>query len=329
MSFLDLKKNKKANFEKTLKEAENVSKPAFSNEKDPNEWYPGVDKVGNALHIIRFLPAVSDDDLPFVKLFRHEFQDDFTKKWYIENCRSTICGDYADDPVMVFNSKIFSAYPGDENKKHPMRQQASNQGRKTSYKSNIYIIKDGVNPENNGTVKKFNYGKWAWDKIDGALFPKFEGKERLDPFDLFDGVNFVIEITSEKKDGKLQRSYSGSHFESNVGPLFKVEKKMEEVYNSISEWSLKSYLDPKNFKSFDDLKKRLDLVVGYDTSEWTKDSKASSSYGPADFAKDTAKSVSTSKPEPKLKEVKEPEVVVDEDDGEDFFASLNNNSKPF
>lgn len=288
MSFENLKKNRASMFEKALKDTQKLEKTgAF--DKDPDDWYPGTDKAGNGKAIIRFLPPVSDDvdEVSMVSWWSHEFKDPSTSKWYIENCLYT--NNNSPDPVMEYNSKLWNAVPSGlddvEVKKHPNRQAALRQMRKSNYRANIYIVKDFVNPENNGTVKKFKFGKWCYEKIALAMKPKFLGENEtpLDPFDLWEGTNFEINIVSSKKDGKLQRGYDTSVFSSNRGPLTS-DKEMKKIYDQISgenalRWSLKAYVAPEKFKSYPDLLKRLNSTVGFNTQDWDGNLKTQGKVG--------------------------------------------------
>jgi hypothetical protein len=314
MSFKDLKKNRADSFKKLIDETEALNENDYA--PDPDSWYPGVDKVGNGTATIRFLPAINDEDKDFIRWWTHNFQDPNTKKWYIENCLFSINKNA--DPVMAFNKKLWDSVEDSESAKlHPNRIQATRQARKINYRSNIFVVDDGVNPENNGKVKKFKYGKWCFDKIEGLMFPKFAGKKAVNPFDLWEGSNFVVEIFSEVKGGKKQRNYTGSHFETTVGPLAD-EKKMEEIFNSIQGWSLKAYLDPKNFKSYDELKKHLDEVVGYDTDKWTASGSRQVVNAPVEAKKQAAVAPKTQKELPSAQE----QAVEEGDNSEDFFNNL-------
>lgn len=315
MSFEDLKKNRQESFKKLEKDVTKLEKKTF--ESDPNEWYPSVDKNGNGFAVGRFLPRITPNDLDFARWWSHEFQDKTTSKWYIENCLFTL--DEGADPVMEFNKKLWNSVPGANDDKvakaHPNRQQATHQSRKIHYVANFYVIEDSVHPENNGRVVKFKFGKWAMDKIEAVMFPKFGGKKKINPFDLWDGANFRIEIISERKDGRMQRSYNTSSFDP-PGPLAPDEE-LEKIYEQYKTWSIKSYLEPKNFKPYADLKKRLDDVVGFDTALWNGKNLTSSQA-----ASEPARSFATA--EPKSSASIQKESVSDQTD--EFFSSLKKNT---
>ncbi len=326
MSFKDLKKNRNDSFAKILQNTEELENKGFS--ADPDDWYPAIDKAGNGSAKIRFLPPVSDDDIAFVRWFTHEFKDPNTNKWYIENCRTTLQPKDMNkgniDPVADFNKKLWDAVPSslsdDEAKKHPFRIQATRQMRKQNYRSNIYVISDGVNPENNGKVKKFKFGKWAFDAIKGLMFPSEleikEGAKTINPFDIFDAPIFNIKIFSETKDGKKQRSYSRSFFDKETGPLG-TDKEMEAIYDSIAKWSLKAYVAPDKFKPYDELKKRLDEVVGFDTALWTPSNRNKTVDRPIE-----AKKQSEAVKETAIMEDDSVPFQEDSKDDENFFANL-------
>jgi hypothetical protein len=315
LSFASLKQNRAKYTEILQNKITEENKTGY--EADPLDWYPAIDKAGNGLHMIRFLPQISDDDIPYVRWWSHNFQDLKTKKYYIENCLYSL--DKSADPVMEFNRKLWDSVEDSPSAKfHRNRIQATRQARKLNYRANIYVIEDSVNPENNGKVKKFKFGKWAFDKIEGVIKPKFTNKKPIDPFDLWTGANFRIEIFSETKDGKKQRNYSGCAFETPE-PLGD-EDFMESVFNQIAgnpEWSIKKYLNKDQFKSYEELKKRLDDVVGFDTGAWTpevSDNGGSVNVSAGSFTSKNTLKVSETKPS---EESKNPI-----DQSNDFFANL-------
>ncbi|MHB8483885.1 MAG: hypothetical protein ACYDBV_14330, partial [Nitrospiria bacterium] len=233
------------------------------------------------------------------------------------------------DPVLDFNTKLWNAVPNhlsdEEKKNHPYRKQASAQGRKNNYRANFYIIDDTVNSDNSGKAVKFKFGKWCFDLLENAQYPSElqlkRGIKGFDPYNIFNAPNFEIEIftdQSKKVDGKAQRNYSKSHFVSTFGPLAS-EKEMEDIYNSISGWSLRDYLAPDKFKTYEELKRRLDETVGFDTALWKPNTKNTTYSIPSEKAKES----------PAIQN-KEPEV---EDtvasDSQDFFANLVEDKIPF
>lgn len=246
-SFANLKRSSSSSLEKLTKAVESLNSSTNYNEGEENYWKPELDKSGNGFAIIRFLPAPpqdGDDGLPFVKYYDHGFQG--RGGWYIEKSLTSIG---QKDPLGEYNSELWSS--GIEANK----EQARKQKRRLHYVSNIYIVKDSKNPENDGTVKLFRYGKKIMEKITQAMNPQFEDETPIDPFDFWGGANFKLKI--RKVDG--YQNYDLSEFDT-PGPLFEDDDKMEEVWKK--EHSLTEILDPKNFKSYSDLKSRLDRVLG-------------------------------------------------------------------
>lgn len=141
MSFQNLKKQSKLGSltEKLVKEVEKMN--SSNSSSDDRVWSLSVDKAGNGYAIIRFLPAPEGEDLPFVKLYSHGFQG--PGGWYIENSRTTI-GEK--DPVSEYNTQLWN------NGTDTGKEQARKQKRKLTYISNIYVVKDPANPENEGKV---------------------------------------------------------------------------------------------------------------------------------------------------------------------------------
>ena len=132
---------------------------------------------------------------------------------------------------------------------------ARRQKRKLQYFSNIYVVEDPKHPENEGKVFLFRYGKKIFDKIMETMQPAFEDETPINPFDFWEGTNFKLKI--RKVDGFW--NYDKSEFGSKSSALFDDDDKLEEVWKK--QYSLKDYTAPTNFKSYDELKTRLDMVL--------------------------------------------------------------------
>jgi hypothetical protein len=201
--------------------------------------------------VIRFLPpsAVDGDDaLPWVRYFDHGFKGP-SGKWYIENSLTSIGHK---DPVSEFNSQLWNA-SNDENSWQ--RKQARDQKRRLHYISNILVIKDPAHPENEGQVKLFKFGKKIFDKLTLAMNPEYDGDTPVNPFDLWKGANFKLRTRTVAG----YPNYDQSVFEAPTA-LSGDDAELEKIWKS--EYSLKEFLEPKNFKSYEDLKRRLEEVLG-------------------------------------------------------------------
>jgi hypothetical protein len=250
MDFSSLKKSSgKSSLEKLTQELQKISTQGES-KGDARFWYPNVDKAGNGFAVIRFLPAPTNEDVPFVRIFEHGFKGP-TGVWYIENSLTTIG---QTDPVGEMNSKLWNSTTDDES---PARKQARAQKRKLTYVSNIYVIQDQQNPENNGKVFLFKFGKKIFDKLNEAMNPQFQDEDPLNPFDLWGGANFKLKI----RNVEGYRNYDKSEFAAS-GPLSDNDSMLETIWKQ--EHSLQAFLAPSNFKSYDELSKRLATVLGTD-----------------------------------------------------------------
>ena len=207
-------------------------------------WKPTMDKTGNGYAVIRFLPAPKGEDLPWVKLWNHAFQGP-TGQWFIENSLTTLGNN---DPVSEYNSKLWNS--GIESDKEIARRQK----RKLSYYSNIYVVSDAANPQNEGKVFLYRYGKKIFDKVMEAMQPPFPDTDPINPFDFWEGANFKLKL--RKVDGYW--NYDLSSFDS-ADALSDDEDKLEEVWGE--EYSLSEFTAPSNFKTYDELKTRLDMVL--------------------------------------------------------------------
>ena len=245
-SFANLKRQS-GNLDKLSKAIEALNTSSEGNDKSDNYWRPEVDKAGNGMATIRFLPASAtdgEDGLPWVKIFSHGFQG--PGGWLIDNCLTT-----KDEkcPVCEHNTSLWNS--GIEANKDIVRKQK----RKLNYIANVYIVSDPKHPENEGQVKLFKFGKKIFDKISEAMNPQFEDEQAINPFDMWKGANFKLKI--RKVEG--YQNYDKSEFESPA-PLLSDDDELEKIWKS--EHSLQELLKAGEFKSYDTLKQRLDKVLG-------------------------------------------------------------------
>ena len=244
MSFSDLKKQSKLGnlTAKLVKEVEKMN--TSSGSSDDRLWKLDVDKSGNGYAVIRFLPAPNGEDLPFVKLYSHAFQG--PGGWFIENSLTTLG---QKDPVSELNSELWN------NGTDAGKELARKQKRKLTYVPNIYVVKDPANPANEGKVFLFKYGKKIFDKLTAAMQPEFEDEEAIDPFDFWQGANFKLKA----KNVAGYRNYDSSEF-ARPEALLDDDEAMEAVWKK--QYSLAELVAADQFKSYDELKKRLDYVLG-------------------------------------------------------------------
>jgi hypothetical protein len=244
MSFQNLKKQSSIGnlTAKLVKEVEKMNNSGSTT--DERLWKPEMGKDGIGSAIIRFLPAPDGEDLPWVKLYSHGFQG--PGGWFIENSLTTLG---QKDPVSEYNRELWNS--GDEKDKDTVRKQK----RKLSFYSNIYVVRDPANPQNEGKVFLYKYGKKIFDKIMDVMQPEFEDEDPINPFDFWQGANFKLKLV--KKDGYW--NYDKSEFD-RPGPLLDDDDALEAIWKK--EYSLSSIIAPDQFKSYEELQKRLDYVLG-------------------------------------------------------------------
>jgi len=249
MSFADLKKQSKLGSltAKLVKEVEKMNNNG-STTGDDRIWKLECDKGGNGYAVIRFLPAPNGEDLPFVKLYSHAFQG--PGGWYIENSLTTL---NQKDPVSEYNTSLWN------NGTDAGKETARKQKRKLTYVANIYVVKDPANPSNEGQVFLYKFGKKIFDKLTAAMQPEFEDEEAIDPFDFWQGANFKLKA----KNVAGYRNYDSSEF-ARQDALLDDDDAMEAIWKK--EYSLAELVAPDQFKSYDELKKRLDYVLGNTTT---------------------------------------------------------------
>ena len=253
MSNFDSLKRNRSSLEKLTKAIEATTQSTSTesgSREDPRLWQPTVDKAGNGMAIIRFLPAPSvdgEDALPWVRVFSHGFQG--PGGWSIENSLTTL---NQKDPVSEYNSTLWNS--GIEANKEIARKQK----RRLNYIANVYVVSDPSNPENEGQIRIYKFGKKIFDKITEAMNPEFADETPVNPFDMWEGANFKLKI----RNVEGYRNYDKSEFAEKSALLDGDDAKLETLWKQ--EHSLKEFLEPKHFKAYDLLKTRLDKVLGFE-----------------------------------------------------------------
>ena len=246
MDFESLKTSS-SGFDKLTKALEENLNPEDSKKQnkyqDERLWKPELDKTGNGYAVLRFLPATQNEDMPWVRLWSHAFQG--PGGWYIENSLTTLGHK---DPVSEENTRLWNT--GVESDKGIAR----NRKRKLSYYSNVLIVSDPAHPENEGQVKLFKFGKKIFDKITEAMQPEFDDETPINPFDFWKGANFKLKI--RKVDGFW--NYDKSEFEG-VSAIADNDDSIKAIWEK--QYPLKPFLDADNFKSYEELKEKLNRVI--------------------------------------------------------------------
>ena len=243
-SFKEMKKNRMANLESLSKQVEKLAeKPSYEDERI---WKLERDKTGNGYAVIRFLPAKEGEDVPWQRIWTHGFKG--PGGWYIENSLTTLG---KDDPVSKANTSLWNS--GIDSDKNIARDRR----RKLNYYSNIYVIEDSMNQENEGKVMLFRYGKKIFEKITGVMNPEFKDETPLNPFDFWEGADFKIKI--RQVDGYV--NYDKSEFASPTKLHDGDDAKCEEVWKQ--QYKLQELVSPDNFKSYHELEARFHTVVAH------------------------------------------------------------------
>ena len=244
-SISDLRKSR-GNIDTLLAQVEKMSATTTTESKDEGkEWKLQVDQAGNGSAIIRFLPAPKGEDMPWSRIWTHGFQGP-TGKWYIENSLTTL---NQPDPVSELNTQLWNT--GAEADKDTARKQK----RRLSYYSNILVVSDPTNPENEGKVFLFRYGKKIFDMVQDQLKPEFPNQDPVNPFDFWDGVDFALVA----RNVAGYRNYDSSEFTAQ-SPVLDDDDALEGLWKK--EFSLAELVAADQFKSYEDLKKRLGYVLG-------------------------------------------------------------------
>jgi hypothetical protein len=308
MSFAQLKKNRSNSLEKLSKQLENLnSKTSYSDPHEEKFWKPTLDKAGNAFAIIRFLPAPEGEDVPFIRIWDHGFKG--PGGWYIEKSLTSIG---KEDPLAKINTKLWNS--GNEADKEVARIQK----RRLKYIANILVIKDPANPDNDGKTFLFSYGKKIFDKLNDLMNPSFEDEKPTNPFDFWEGTNFRLKI----RQFEGYPNYDKSDWEQPSALFDGDDEKLEKIYKQLH--SLQELLNPKYFKSYEELEAKLHKVLGLNgTSSETASRRQTSTKKAEDMVDEDldmsriGKTSSASSP-------KEEKPSVDDEEDEDlaFFKEL-------
>ena len=304
MSFADLKKQSSLGSltSKLVKEVEKMNNTSGGG--DDRLWKPEMDKTGNGYAVIRFLPAPEGEELPWAKMYSHAFQG--PGGWYIENSLTTLG---QKDPVSEYNRELWNS--GVESDKDTVRKQK----RKLSYYANIYVVQDKANPENEGKVFLYKFGKKIFDKIMEAMQPEYEDETAINPFDFWAGANFKLKL--KKVAGYW--NYDSSEFAASA-PLLDDDDALEALWKK--QYSLAELVASDQFKSYDQLQNRLQMVLGRKSSNRPLDEETDNedndrgSYAP-DFSSRRAEETVAAATKPSGESASE-----DEDDALSYFQKL-------
>ena len=289
-----------------LRAAMETASPTEGAKKSYNDdtmWKPELDKSGNGYAVVRFLPTPDGEEMPWVSYFDHGFQG--PGGWYIEKSLTTL---NKQDPVSEYNTQLWNT--GIEANEEIARKQK----RRLHYVSNVYVVSDPKNPDNEGKVFKYRFGKKIFEALKEAISPAFEDEKAINPFDLRDeGANFKIKI--RKVDGYW--NYDKSEFDSPA-PLFTDENKLNDIYTSVH--SLSGIIAPSEFKSYEELKEKLDRVLGLQGS--VSNSTAESVAEDMEEVPWSNVNTETVAEEPVISSAEATSPQVEEDDAMDYFKKL-------
>jgi len=303
MSFANLKSNR-TDVSKLAQAAAEISgqKQTTNKYEDVRFWKPTVDEAGNGFAQIRFLPAAEGQELPWVRYFDHFFKGP-TGQWYVEKSLTTLGNN---DPVSEYNSRLWNSGIDED------KEIARKQKRRLHYVSNILVVSDPSNPQNEGKVFLYDFGKKIFDKIMDKMQPEFPGEEPVNPFDFWTGANFQLKI----RNVAGYRNYDKSEFKSAASLFDADEVKLEATYNQMHDMS--EFANPSTYKSYDELKGRLEVVLGQSTGAGsTVKNEALTQTAETVEPKSTEPQVIASAPEPTIAASTD-----DDDDTLSYFAKL-------
>lgn len=258
MSFANLKRNR-TDLSKLVEDAKKATGGAEREAADERFWSPTRDKAGNGYAVIRFLPGKEENGTPWVRYWDHAFKGP-TGQWYIEKSLTSLG---QNDPLSELNMKMWNS--GDESQKKIV----SSRKRTLRYVANVLVISDQQNPQNEGQVKLYRFGAKIFEKIKAAMQPQFPDEKPINPFDMWEGADFVIKISSEMVMGKPLPKYDASYFKGASELLGGDEGKLEALYDK--QHALGEWVDPANYKTYDQLNARLKMVLGESAPRTTRE----------------------------------------------------------
>jgi hypothetical protein len=302
MAFKDLK-NKSKDLSKITQELDKLNKGGAESYKDDRFWKPELDQASNGFAVIRFLPVVDGEDVPWARVFSHGFQG--KGGWFIENCPTTLgkkC------PVCEANNELWNSGIEDD------KTVARDRKRKLSYVANVYVVSDPKHPENEGKIFLFKFGKKIFDKIMEKIQPEFPDDQPVNVFDFWQGANFKLKI--RKVAGYI--NYDKSEFEEPSALMGGDDAKLEALWKK--QHALKEFTNAENFKSYDELKSKMDSVL-----RGGSEGKAKTAEDMEDIEDAEARfgSSAKSKPAPKMPEKKSSvDEDAEEEDALSYFEKL-------
>lgn len=305
MSFANLKRNR-TDFSKLLSAAQQAGGGEQKSYGDDRLWKPTVDKAGNGYAILRFLPAREGNDIPWVRYWDHGFKGP-TGQWYIEKSLTSIG---KEDPVGELNSKLWNS--GYEDDKETARKQK----RRLHYVANVLVVSDPSAPDNEGKVFMYQFGKKIFDKIMDLMQPQFPDEKPVNPFDFWEGADFVLKI----RQVEGYRNYDKSEFRSPAALYNGDEIQLEDVYNKLHD--LSEFTDPKNYKSYDELKTKLYQVLGEQAPRTVKQEVKLDDEVPYENPTRSAPAAEPASVAPNRMATAESSMDEDDDDTMSYFARL-------
>lgn len=274
-------------------------KPKKNNFEDERIWKPSRNEDGVGFAVLRLLPPPTEDGSYVRENFNHGFKGLY---WYIESCPTTVgkkCP-VCDHNVALWNSGI-------ESDKNTARSHA----RRTSYLTNVLVVKDGLHPENEGKVFIWGMGKKLFEKAKAVINPPQEfGEEGRNPWDLFSGIELRLKC---KMVGGFP-NYDASTFETSNVLFDGDEEKLEELLRKT--YDLDKYVEEENQQSYGELSRKFARAIGL---EGAADESADNIPGGASPADDVIE-----KQAPVVKMTKAPEVKEESSDSEDLMAYFKN-----
>jgi hypothetical protein len=143
--------------------------------------------------------------------------------------------------------------------------------------------------------------------MEAVMFPQLETEDPIDVFNVFEGANFFIKIKPQTLGNNIVPNYTDSHF--GAEPT-EVKGDIEEIVSQCKP--LAEFTAESNFKSYDELARKLIEVLGYHTGSGIPTVEGYESATPApqtDTMEDRYKSLSKNKPSQRNDEDDEDELA--------------------
>lgn len=220
-------------------------------ESDNRFYQLTKDSDGNGQALVSFLPDAERKTVLQVYKFNITNHVNGSRR-FINMISPTTCGQ--PDPIQEEWQRLWNS--GD-------REGARQYSRSIRYITNIKVVRDPENPDNEGKIFLYEMSAKLFDKLKQALCPSDKeialGASRKEIFNPTSG--WIFKLTARKQPSGIT-TYDSSEFVYN--PDIKVYKSVDEAIADIKNKThkLSWFLEPSNYPSYDTIADKLAWLKG-------------------------------------------------------------------